>query len=201
MGAGFGTLMVQLSSGHDGDAAVRVEPRVPPRRAARRCTPTATSGCASWARSSRVLDPIVAVLDALPEHFDPDYAPRHVLNLLSAWLGVDARRVAADRRPARHDPAGRRARPPARHEGRPGARAVARVPRRAAARGGRGRGRLVDRRRTLWNQNRRNSSCTATSPSTRRPKPPSHVALSSSSRYTPPTGCASSAPKKKPPES
>src|SRR4051812_50185691 len=35
-----------------------------------------------------VLDPIVAVLDALPEHFDPDYAPRHILNLLSAWLGV-----------------------------------------------------------------------------------------------------------------
>ena len=73
----------------DGDADVRLEPRVPARRAARRCTPTATSGCASWARSSRVLDPIVAVLDALPEHFDPDYAPRHILNLLSAWLGVD----------------------------------------------------------------------------------------------------------------
>ena len=36
-----------------------------------------------------VLDPIIAILDALPEHFDPDYAPRHILNLLSAWLGVD----------------------------------------------------------------------------------------------------------------
>src|SRR3954466_7374246 len=36
-----------------------------------------------------VLDPIIAVLDALPEHFDPDYAPRDILNLLSAWLGVD----------------------------------------------------------------------------------------------------------------
>jgi phage tail-like protein len=36
-----------------------------------------------------LLDPIVAMLDALPEHFDPDYAPRHILNLLSAWLGVD----------------------------------------------------------------------------------------------------------------
>ena len=36
-----------------------------------------------------MLDPIIAVLDALPEHFDPDYAPRHILNLLSAWLGVD----------------------------------------------------------------------------------------------------------------
>jgi len=29
------------------------------------------------------------MLDALPEHFDPDYAPRDILNLLSAWLGVD----------------------------------------------------------------------------------------------------------------
>ena len=36
-----------------------------------------------------LLDPIVAMLDALPEHFDPDYAPRDILNLLSAWLGVD----------------------------------------------------------------------------------------------------------------
>src|SRR3954451_946044 len=36
-----------------------------------------------------LLDPIVAMLDALPEHFDPDYAPRNILTLLSAWLGVD----------------------------------------------------------------------------------------------------------------
>ena len=36
-----------------------------------------------------LLDPIVAMLDALPAHFDPDYAPRDVLDLLSAWLGVE----------------------------------------------------------------------------------------------------------------
>ena len=36
-----------------------------------------------------LLDPIVAVLDALPAHFDPDHAPRDILNLLAAWLGVD----------------------------------------------------------------------------------------------------------------
>src|SRR3954453_1105986 len=36
-----------------------------------------------------VLDPIAATLDALPEHFHPDYAPRPVLDLLGAWLGVE----------------------------------------------------------------------------------------------------------------
>ena len=36
-----------------------------------------------------VLDPIVAVLDALPAHFSPDYAPRPILELMSAWLGAE----------------------------------------------------------------------------------------------------------------
>jgi phage tail-like protein len=36
-----------------------------------------------------LLDPIVAVLDGLPAHFDPNHAPRDILELLSAWLGVD----------------------------------------------------------------------------------------------------------------
>ena len=36
-----------------------------------------------------LLDPIVAVLDALPAHFSADHAPRDILDLLSAWLGVD----------------------------------------------------------------------------------------------------------------
>jgi phage tail-like protein len=35
------------------------------------------------------LDPIVALLDALPAHFDPDFAPRDVLALMAAWLGVE----------------------------------------------------------------------------------------------------------------
>ena len=35
------------------------------------------------------LDPIVAVLDSLPAHFDPDFAPRDVLALMAAWLGVE----------------------------------------------------------------------------------------------------------------
>lgn len=36
-----------------------------------------------------LLDPIVAQLDTLPSHFDPDLAPRDVLALLGAWLGVE----------------------------------------------------------------------------------------------------------------
>src|ERR1700753_1467975 len=36
-----------------------------------------------------LLDPIVAVLDALPAHFDPNHAPKDILRLLAAWLGVD----------------------------------------------------------------------------------------------------------------
>src|ERR1700755_1379519 len=36
-----------------------------------------------------LLDPIVAGRDALPAHFDPNHAPRDILELLAAWLGVD----------------------------------------------------------------------------------------------------------------
>jgi phage tail-like protein len=36
-----------------------------------------------------LLDPIVAVLDGLPSHFDPNHAPEDILELLAAWLGVD----------------------------------------------------------------------------------------------------------------
>jgi phage tail-like protein len=36
-----------------------------------------------------VLDPLLATLDNLPEHFDPAYAPRDVLDLLTAWLGLE----------------------------------------------------------------------------------------------------------------
>jgi phage tail-like protein len=36
-----------------------------------------------------VLDPLLAMLDNLPEHFDSAYAPRDVLNLLTRWLGLE----------------------------------------------------------------------------------------------------------------
>ena len=51
-----------------------------------------------------VLDPIAAVLDALPEHFSPDYAPRPVLDMLAAWLSVEtdeAQALAARREAVR----------------------------------------------------------------------------------------------------
>jgi phage tail-like protein len=37
----------------------------------------------------RVLDPVVAVLDSLPAHFDPELAPVDILGLAIAWLGLD----------------------------------------------------------------------------------------------------------------
>ena len=38
-----------------------------------------------------VLDPIVGLLDALPAHFSIDLAPADVLELLTAWLGIELR--------------------------------------------------------------------------------------------------------------
>jgi phage tail-like protein len=36
-----------------------------------------------------VLDPVVALLDNLPSHFDPGHAPADILVLLSNWLGLE----------------------------------------------------------------------------------------------------------------
>jgi phage tail-like protein len=36
-----------------------------------------------------LVDPVVATLDSVHHHFDPDLAPRDVLALLSSWLGVE----------------------------------------------------------------------------------------------------------------
>src|SRR5829696_5247188 len=88
MGAGFGTLMVQLSAG------TKETPKSASSRAyLRDGLPSLYAdgdfGMRFVGALETLLDPIVAMLDALPEHFDPDYAPRHILNLLSAWLGVD----------------------------------------------------------------------------------------------------------------
>ncbi len=87
-GAGFGTLMVQLSSGP------KETPPVASSRAYLRSGLTAVYqegdfGMRFIGALETLLDPIVAVLDALPAHFSADHAPRDVLDLLSAWLGVD----------------------------------------------------------------------------------------------------------------
>src|SRR4029077_609353 len=36
-----------------------------------------------------VLDPIVALLDTLPAHFDPELAPLDLLDLATKWLGLE----------------------------------------------------------------------------------------------------------------
>jgi len=87
-GAGFGTMMVRLSAGP------KTTPPVASSRAYLRSGLPAVYqesdfGMRFIGALEELLDPIVAVLDALPAHFDPDHAPRDVLSLLAAWLGVD----------------------------------------------------------------------------------------------------------------
>jgi phage tail-like protein len=88
MGAGFGTMMVRLSEG------TKETPPVASSRAYLRSALPAVYqegdfGMRFIGALEELLDPIVGVLDALPAHFDPDHAPRDVLNLLAAWLGLD----------------------------------------------------------------------------------------------------------------
>jgi phage tail-like protein len=87
-GAGFGTLMVQLASGP------KETPPVASSRAYLRGGLPAVYqegdfGMRFIGALETLLDPIVAVLDALPAHFSADHAPRDILQLLSAWLGID----------------------------------------------------------------------------------------------------------------
>jgi phage tail-like protein len=103
-GAGFGTLMIQYSGGR------RETPEVASSRGMLR------SGLPSIYREEdfgmrfvgaleELLDPIVAILDGLSAHFDPDLAPRDVLDLVAVWLGVDldeSQSIAARRDKVRH---------------------------------------------------------------------------------------------------
>lgn len=87
-GAGFGTLMIRLAPG------TKATPPVASSRAYLRGGLPAVYqdgdfGMRFVGALEEMLDPIVAVLDALPSHFDPDFAPRDVLNLVAAWLGID----------------------------------------------------------------------------------------------------------------
>jgi phage tail-like protein len=87
-GAGFGTLMVRLASGP------KETPPVASNRAYLRGSLPAVYqegdfGMRFIGALETLLDPIVAVLDALPAHFSAGHAPRDVLDLLSAWLGID----------------------------------------------------------------------------------------------------------------
>jgi phage tail-like protein len=87
-GSGFGTLMLRV------DAGPRATPPVASTRAyLRNGLPSLYQdgdfGMRFVGALEELLDPIVAVLDGLPAHFDPNHAPEDVLDLLSAWLGVD----------------------------------------------------------------------------------------------------------------
>jgi phage tail-like protein len=88
VGAGFGTLMIQYSGGR------KETPEVASSRALLRGGLPAVYqeedfGMRFVGALEGLLDPIVAILDGLGAHFDPDLAPRDVLDLLAVWLGVD----------------------------------------------------------------------------------------------------------------
>jgi phage tail-like protein len=87
-GSGFGTIQIERAAGSDPAPA-----SVSGRRNLRDNLPGIYSegdfGMRFVAALEALLDPLVAVLDHLPEHFDPVYAPRDVLDLLTAWLGLE----------------------------------------------------------------------------------------------------------------
>src|SRR6478736_8628097 len=88
-GAGFGTLMLRFSA----DVPAPTPPVASTRAYLRNGLPSLYQdgdfGMRFVGALEELLDPIVAVLDGLPFHFDPDFAPRDILGLLSAWLGAD----------------------------------------------------------------------------------------------------------------
>jgi phage tail-like protein len=87
-GSGFGTLMLRVNAG-----PVDTPPVASTRAYLRNGLPSLYQdgdfGMRFVGALEELLDPIVAVLDGLPAHFDPNHAPRDILELLSAWLGVD----------------------------------------------------------------------------------------------------------------
>lgn len=88
MGAGFGTLMIQHSGGRR-ETPETASSRGYLRNGLPALYQDSDFGMRFVGALESVLDPIVAILDALPHHFDPDLAPRDVLDLLAGWLGVD----------------------------------------------------------------------------------------------------------------
>jgi phage tail-like protein len=87
-GAGFGTIQIERAVGSEPAPA-----SASGRRYLRDNLPGIYSdgdfGMRFVAALEAVLDPLVAALDNLPEHFDPVYAPRDVLDLLTGWLGLE----------------------------------------------------------------------------------------------------------------
>jgi phage tail-like protein len=88
IGGGFGTVQIERAVGTD-----PAPPAVSGRRYLRENLPGIYSegdfGMRLVSGFEALLDPLVAALDNLPEHFDPAYAPRDVLDLLTEWLGLE----------------------------------------------------------------------------------------------------------------
>jgi phage tail-like protein len=87
-GAGFGTLMIQMASGPTATPPV-ASTRAYLRNGLPALYQDGDFGMRFVGALEELLDPIVAVLDGLPYHFDPNFAPPDILELLAAWLGVD----------------------------------------------------------------------------------------------------------------
>jgi phage tail-like protein len=87
-GAGFGTIQIERVVGSEPAPAA-----VSGRRYLRDNLPGIYSdgdfGMRFIAALETLLDPLVSALDNLAEHFDPVYAPRDVLDLLTGWLGLE----------------------------------------------------------------------------------------------------------------
>jgi phage tail-like protein len=87
-GAGFGTLMMQFGHGPK-----ETPPVASTRAYLRSGLPSLYQdgdfGMRFVGSLEELLDPIVAVLDGLSYHFDPDFAPPDILKLIAAWLGID----------------------------------------------------------------------------------------------------------------
>ena len=88
-GAGFGTLMMQFSADHPTPTPQVASTRAYLRNGLPSLYQDGDFGMRFVGALEELLDPIVAVLDSLHSHFDPNHAPPDILALLAAWLGVD----------------------------------------------------------------------------------------------------------------
>ncbi len=87
-GTGFGTLMMRMAAGPKPTPPV-ASTRAYLRNGLPALYQDGDFGMRFVGALEELLDPIVAVLDGLPEHFNPNHAPPDILELLAAWLGVD----------------------------------------------------------------------------------------------------------------
>lgn len=90
-GSGFGTLTVRAAPSENGTGG---PPKVVSERGTlRRGLPAMYQendfGMRFVGGLETLLDPIAAILDALPAHFDPALAPTDLLRLMAAWLGIE----------------------------------------------------------------------------------------------------------------